>query len=137
MESTFYISTDQSKLDVPMIVDFLLNTSYWAKDRNKEMIEKSIANSLSFGVYDSANKQVGFGRVVTDYAVYGWIMDIFILEECRGKGLGKLLMSTIIDHEELRSLKRLGLATRDAHKLYEQFGFTALEHPEYVMQKLR
>jgi len=101
------------------------------------MIEKSIANSLSFGVYDSANKQLGFGRVVTDYAVYAWIMDIFILEEYRGKGLGKLLMNSILDHKELQSLKRFGLATRDAHKLYEQFGFTALEHPEYVMQKLR
>jgi GNAT superfamily N-acetyltransferase len=137
MQPTFYISTDQSKLDVPMIVDFLLNTSYWAKDRNKVMIEKSIVNSLSFGVYDATDKQVGFGRVVTDYAVYAWIMDVFILEECRGKGLGKLLMSAIVDHEELQSLKRLGLATRDAHKLYEQFGFTGLEHPEYVMQKLR
>ncbi|MEI9934318.1 MAG: GNAT family N-acetyltransferase [Ferruginibacter sp.] len=137
MQTTFNISTDQSKLDVPMIVDFLLNQSYWAKERNKEMIEKSIDNSLCFGVYNAVNKQVGFARVVTDYAVYAWIMDVFILEEYRGKGLGKLLMNAVMTCNDLQGLKRFGLATRDAHKLYEQFGFTSLAKPEYVMENVK
>jgi len=121
--NTFYISTDKSKLDLEIISDFLSNRSYWAKGRSKETIEKSIENSLCFGVYDLENRQVGFARVISDYAVFAWLLDVFILENQRGKGLGRLLMTEIINHKSLQGLKRCGLGTKDAHSLYEKFGF--------------
>ena len=134
-ENSFFVSTDQSKLDLEMIQDFLIHRSYWAKGRPVETIRKSIKNSLSFGLYDAEGKQVGFGRVVTDYAVFAWILDVFILEKYRGKGLGKMLMKEIMEYPELQGLKRWGLGTHDAHGLYEKFGFTPLEKPETVMEK--
>lgn len=135
MTNNFFISTDKSKLDIAMIGDFLLNRSYWAKERSFEAIEKSVQNSLCFGVYTNGNVQVGFARVVTDYAVFAWIMDVFILEEYRKEGLGKLLMAEIMAHPELQSLQRWGLGTRDAHGLYKKFGFTSLSKPEIMMEK--
>ena len=134
MENTFYISTDKSKLKADVIFDYLSNQSYWAKGRTKETIEISIANSLCFGVYSSNNKQVGFARVVTDYAVFAWLMDVFILPACQGKGLGKLLMSEIMSHKDLQALKRWGLGTTDAHGLYEKFGFKQLAKPQNMME---
>jgi hypothetical protein len=89
METTFYVSTDKSLLEIEMIHDFLSNRSYWAKGRSRETVEKSIAGSLCFGLFDPGNKQVGFARVVTDYAMFAWLLDVFILEDFRGKGLGK------------------------------------------------
>ena len=89
MQTTFYISTDKSLLDIDTIHDFLSNRSYWAKGRSRETVEKSIAGSMCFGVFDAENKQAGFARVVTDYAMFAWLLDVFILEDYRGKGLGK------------------------------------------------
>ena len=134
MDDTFYISTDKSKLDVDVIFDYLSNHSYWAKGRTKEAIDISIANSLCFGVYGPNNKQVGFARVVIDYAVFAWLMDVFILPSCQGKGLGKLLMCEIMSHKDLQALKRWGLGTNDAHGLYEKFGFKQLAKPQNMME---
>lgn len=134
MENIFYISTDKSQLDIDVIFDYLSNHSYWAQGRSRETIEKSIANSLCFGVYDDENKQVGFARIVSDLAVFAWLMDVFILPACQGKGLGKLLMAEIINHKDLQTVKRWGLGTKDAHGLYEQFGFSQLAKPENMME---
>lgn len=134
METGFYISTDKAKLDTVIIFDYLSNQSYWAKGRSMETIEKSIKNSLCFGVYNSVNNQVGFARVVSDYAVFAWLMDVFILPTYQGKGLGKLLMQEITTHQDLLPVKKWGLGTRDAHGLYEQFGFRPLAKPENMME---
>lgn len=131
----FYTSTDKSKLDIDMIEDFLSRRSYWAKGRTRAKIIRSIENSMCFGVYDEKDRQVGFARVLSDYAVFAWIMDVFILEDFRGKGLGKLLMGAITDHPDLQGLERWGLGTKDAHGLYEQFGFRKLKTPETKMER--
>lgn len=131
------ISTNREQLDVDLIHTFLSERSYWAKGRSRETVIQSIANSLCFGIYDTENNQLGFARVVTDYAIFGWLMDVFILEKYRGKGLGKLLMKAITEHPDLKNLKKIGLATSDAHGLYEQYGFTRMSKPENMMEKLR
>lgn len=131
------ISTDRDRLDIHMIHQFLSERSYWGKGRSYETVQLSIANSLCFGVYDASGKQLGFARIATDYAVFGWLMDVFILENYRGKGLGKLLMKEIIQHPALKNLKRIGLGTADAHGLYQQFGFTELSKPQNMMEFLR
>jgi len=133
----FTISTDGDLLDIPMIHQFLSERSYWAKGRSLETVRQSIANSLCFGVYDASGKQLGFARVATDYAVFGWLMDVFILEDYRGKGLGKLLIKEVTEHPALKNLRRIGLGTADAHGLYEQYGFTGLSKPENMMELLR
>ena len=136
MNNTFYISTDKSRLDLNLITHFLSNDSYWAKGRPVETIKKSIENSLCFGVYDFEARQVGFARVISDYAVFAWLLDLFIIENERGKGLGKLLMTEIMNHKSLQRLKRWGLGTKDAHGLYEKFGFKPLSKPEIMMELL-
>jgi len=133
MKIGFEISTDKSRLDIKLIHDYLSKESYWAKGRSIETVKKSIKNSLCFGVFQD-NKQVGFARVVTDYSVFAWIMDLFILKDYQRKGLGKDLMSKIMNHEKLQNLQRWGLATFDAHGLYKKFGFKPLDKPEYMME---
>ncbi|HEY9487764.1 MAG TPA: GNAT family N-acetyltransferase [Chryseosolibacter sp.] len=135
MTHKFYTSTDKSTLDINMIVEFLSKRSYWAKGRSREKIVTSIENSLCFGVYSDNNEQLGFARVLSDFAVFAWIMDVFILEEHRKKGLSKLLMTAIMEHPDLQGLERWGLGTKDAHGLYEQFGFRRLKTPETKMEK--
>ena len=136
MNKAFYISTDKTKLNIELIVEFLNNQSYWAKGRSRVTIEKSIDHSLCFAIFTGDNEQVGFARVITDYAVFAWVLDVFVLEEYRGNGLGKLLMQHITTHPDLQQVKRWGLATNDAHGLYQQFGFTALTRPELMMEKV-
>jgi GNAT superfamily N-acetyltransferase len=119
------ISTDKTRLDIDLIHDYLSKESYWAKGRDIEIVKRSIDNSLCFGLYID-NKQIGFARVVTDYAIFGWIMDVFILSDYRGKGYGKKLIYAIMTHEKLQNLQRWGLGTDDAHGLYQQFGFTTM-----------
>ena len=133
MNNKFYISTDKDKLDVKLILDFLNNDSYWAKGRSIETIQKSIENSLCFGIYKDS-QQIGFARVVTDYSVFAWILDVFILKEFREQGLGVKLMESIMNHEELQNLQRWGLATDDAHGLYEKFGFELIKRPEIFIE---
>jgi GNAT superfamily N-acetyltransferase len=129
----FIISDDPSKLDFDAICDFL-SRAYWAEKRPREVIEKSIRFSLNFGVYDG-NRQVGFARVITDYATFAYLCDVFIHEEYRGHALGKWLMESILAHPNLQGLRRWSLATRDAHGLYKQFGFAELSNPASWMEK--
>jgi GNAT superfamily N-acetyltransferase len=118
----FEISTDKKRLDLTVIHDFLSTRSYWANGISREVLEKSIENALCFGVYHQGN-QVGFARVITDFATTAYIGDVFILESFRGRGLGTLLVKTIVGHPELANLRLWILGTRDAHGLYEKAGF--------------
>ena len=135
MDGDFYVSTDKSRLDIPLIHRFLSKESYWAKGRNLETVKTSVENSECFGVY-TGDRQVGFARVVTDYAVIGWIMDVFILKEFRGRGLGKQLMNSLLNHDKLRHLRSFRLGTEDAPGLYAQFGFTPLKKPGNMMERI-
>ena len=130
----YQISTDKTRFDLNLIHDFLNNESYWATGRSLETIKRSIEHSLSFGIY-KGERQVGFARVVTDYATFGWLADVFILEEFRGEGLSKWLMEVILAHPDLQGFRRWTLATKDAHELYRKFGFTELKRPERWMER--
>lgn len=132
--SEYIISTDKSKLEIPLIHDYLSNHSYWAQGRSIEMVEQSIANSFCIGAYDLHGGQVGFGRVVTDYAVFGWILDLFVLDEYQGEGIGKMLMDYIMRYPQFSKLQRWGLNTNDAHGLYEKYGFQTIENPDFHME---
>lgn len=128
------ISTDRARLDWTVIHGYLSGESYWAKGRSVETIKRSVENSLPFGIY-KGDRQVGFARVVTDYATFGWIADVFVLEEFRGEGLSKWLMEVMLAHPELQGFRRWVLATKDAHGLYQQYGFTDLLKPERWMER--
>jgi GNAT superfamily N-acetyltransferase len=112
----------------------LSEESYWARERTFEQTETAIKNSLPFGVYKGEN-QVGFARVVTDYATFAYLGDVFVLPEYQGNGLGKFLMKTILEQPDLQGFRRWILATKDAHGLYEKFEFAAFRHPERWMEK--
>jgi GNAT superfamily N-acetyltransferase len=129
----YEISTDKHRLDLSAIHSFL-TTSYWADGIPFVTMKKSIEHSLNFGVY-AAGKQIGFARVITDYATYAYIGDVYILEEFRGKGLSKWLMQVIADHPDLQDLRRWTLLTRDAHELYRKTGFQEPQNPERYMEK--
>ena len=129
----YFISTDKSRLDLTVIHDFLTK-SYWAAGIPIETMKKSIEHSLAFGVYKDG-KQVGFARVITDFATFAYIGDVFILEDYRGQGLSKWLMEVIADYPELQGLRRWVLLTRDAHRLYRKTGFTEPQNPERYMEK--
>ncbi len=130
----FTISTDGNLLQIDAIHKFLSEESYWAKERTKEQTVTAIENSLSFGVYFGGS-QIGFARVVTDYATFAYLGDVYILEEFRGRGLSKWLLEVIISHQDLQGFRRWILATKDAHTLYEKFDFTALKFPDRWMEK--
>ena len=132
MTTDTVISTDKSKLDVALIHDFLRH-SYWAEYIPLAVVEKSIANSLCFGVYEGAS-QVGFARVVTDYATFGYVADVFIIPEKRKQGLGKKLMTYIMTFPALQGLRRWHLLTLDAQNLYEKVGFRTPTNPEHHME---
>jgi GNAT superfamily N-acetyltransferase len=130
----YEISDDRSRLDLNVIHEFLSRESYWAIGREIETVKRSIANSLPFGLY-SKGQLIGFARVVTDYATFGWIADVFVLEQYRGLGLSKWLMEVILAHPELQGFRRWVLATKDAHELYRKFGFQDLKRPERWMER--
>jgi len=130
----YLISTDRSRLDVELIHDFLSRTSYWASGRTLDVVQRSIENSLAFGIYRE-NHQVGFARVVTDYATFAWVADVFVLTEHRGRGLSKWLMEVMLSHPRLQGFRRWVLATKDAHALYARFGFIPLHRPERWMER--
>ena len=131
MDAEFEISTDPVRLDIDMIHGFL-HDSYWAKGRRRSVVERSITNSLCFGVYQ-AGRQVAFARVVSDRAVFAYLMDVFVIPECRGRGIAKALMRSVLGHPELQNLRVFLLATRDAHDFYTKFGFGPLAAPERWM----
>ncbi|MFN8465728.1 MAG: GNAT family N-acetyltransferase [Caldilineaceae bacterium] len=131
----YSISTDKQRLDVDYIHRWLSEQSYWAQGRSRETVEQSIANSLCFGLY-RGGKQVGFARVVTDLATFGWLCDVFVDESERGHALGKWLVQAVVSHPDLARIRRLLLATRDAHELYRKYGgFEVLASPERWMAK--
>ncbi len=133
-KNEFTISTDRARLDSETIVRYLQNEGYWSKGRPRAVIERSIEHSENFGVYHG-EPQVGFGRVVTDYATFAYVCDVFILEPWRGHGLGKWLVQTMLAHPDLQGLRWWYLRTRDAHGLYEQFGFRLLQEPQRSMER--
>ncbi len=128
----YVISTDPAKIDLDIVCGFLAR-SYWAEGISRDVFERSIAGSLNFGLYLGA-EQIGFARVITDYATFGYVADVFVLEEHRGRKLAVWLMETIRSHPELRDLRVWRLATKDAHTLYEKVGFRELAHPERMME---
>jgi GNAT superfamily N-acetyltransferase len=131
----FLISTDKARLDIDFVHGYLSQRSYWAKGRPLEVVQASVEHSLCFGVY-AGGQQVGFARVVTDYATFAWLCDVFILESHRGQGLGKWLIECVTGHPGLQGLKLFLLATSNAHQLYRRYGgFEALLAPEKWMQR--
>jgi GNAT superfamily N-acetyltransferase len=129
------ISTDPARLDLDLIYGFL-SQSYWGQGRSRAVVERSIANSICFGAY-TGGRQVAFGRVVTDRAIFGYLADVFVLPGFRGRGIAKALVRAVLEHPDLAGLKMIFLRTRDAHGLYAQFGFTAVARPEEMMIRQR
>ena len=132
----YEISTDPARLDLDVIHGYL-REAYWSPGVPRDVVERSIARSLCFGLYAPDGAQAGFARVVTDGATFAWIADVFVLEPHRGRGLGVWLMETLLAHPELQGLRRTVLATNDAHGLYERFGFEPLPTPERWMALVR
>ena len=132
-ENDLLISTDKTRLDRALIHSFLSERSYWAKGIPAETLNRSIENSLCFGIYQ-ADRQIGFARVVTDLATFAWLADVFIIEEQRGFGFAKKLVAAIVAHPQLQGLRRFMLGTADAHGLYQQFGFEPIKQVERFME---
>jgi GNAT superfamily N-acetyltransferase len=132
-EQEFEFSTDKSRLDLDVIHRFLSEESYWANKRSFEQTKTAIENSICFGAYHDG-RQIGFARVISDKATFAYIGDVFILDEFRGRGLSKRLLQTMLEHPELQGLRRWVLATKDAHGLYERFGFALMKFPERWME---
>lgn len=128
------VSTDKTKLDIPFIQNFLKDI-YWAAGRTIEEVQITIDASVCFGIYLD-NKQIGFARVITDYVVFAYVMDVFIDEKYRGNGYSSLLIDAMMKEPQLQSVKIWRLATTDAHFLYQKFGFKALANPEKLMEKV-
>jgi GNAT superfamily N-acetyltransferase len=129
----FRISSELKEMDLDAIHVYV-SKSYWAKDIPIATLKRAMENSICFGVFDRVGDQVGFARAVTDYATYAYLADVYILDDHRGIGLSKWLMSEIMSHPRLQGLRRITLATRDAHGLYEKFGFKPLAKPEIFME---
>jgi GNAT superfamily N-acetyltransferase len=129
----YVISTDRARLDLDVIHGFLTNC-YWAKGISRELVARSIQHSLCFGIYEHGEAQVGFARVISDYATFAYIGDVFVLESHRGRGLSKWMMECIVQHPMLQNLRRWVLLTRDAHALYSKFGFTPLAKADRYME---
>jgi GNAT superfamily N-acetyltransferase len=133
--NNFTISTDSTRLDLDCIAD-MLSRSYWAKGRPRDRLERAIEHSLVFGLYDKG-QQIGVARVISDYSIFAYLCDVFIHEEYRGRGLGKWLIESILDHPDLQGVRRWVLATADAHNLYRKNGFEVLSDPADWMQLVR
>jgi len=134
--SDYEISTDPSRLDIALIHSWLSQSSYWAKGIPRDVVERSIAHSMNFAIHHKLDGQVGFARVITDRATFAYLADVFVLDAHRGKGLSKRLMETILAHPDLQGLRRWLLATRDAHTLYERFGFSLPKVSGRLMERL-
>ena len=131
----YTIDTDKARLDIDLIHGYLSREAYWSKNIPKALVVRAIENSLCFGAYDD-RQQVGFARVVTDYACFAYIGDVFVLPEHRGRGVSKMLMQAITEHPSLQGLRRWALVTHDAQGLYRQYGFRDLSAPERHMEKV-
>jgi GNAT superfamily N-acetyltransferase len=128
----FTISTDPARLDLSAIHAYLTR-SYWAEGIPRDLVARSLAGSLCFGLYEGES-QIGLARVITDQATFAYLCDVYVLEQYRGKGLGRWLMETVVQHPDLQGLRRFTLVTRDAHELYRPLGFTPLARPEGYME---
>jgi N-acetylglutamate synthase-like GNAT family acetyltransferase len=133
-QGRFFISTDRNKVHVNKVCEFL-ERSYWANNRNRETIVKSIEHSLCFSLFDG-NEQIGFARVITDGATFSYLCDVYMDENYRGKKLGTWLLPCILEHPDVAGVRRFCLVTKDAHEFYKQFGFTPLQEPERYMEKM-
>lgn len=133
-QGEYLVSTDPARLDAAAVHAFL-TTAYWCEGIPLSLVEKALANSLCFGVYHRDKDQVGLSRVVTDYATYAYLCDVYVLEAHRGKGLGHWMVGCVMTHPELQNLRRFTLATRDAHGIYAAFGFARPTMPERQMER--
>ena len=131
----FTVTDRREELDIDFIHGFLSNISYWSKGIPKDIVVKSLDNSLCFGLFEG-DRQIGFGRAVTDKATFAYLADVFVLEGDRGQGLGKWLVDCMLVHPDIAGLRRWMLATADAHELYRKYGFTSLENPERLMERV-
>ena len=132
--NNYTVSDDKTKLDINFIHSFLKN-SYWAKDRSLEDVIETINNSDCYGIFEN-NKQIGFARVVSDYVLFAFLFDVFIVEEHRGRGLSKTLLNAVFENPIYKKVRKWYLATKDAHDLYQKFGFQPLTRPERLMEKV-
>ena len=132
----FVMSTDPERLNVNVVHSYLAQRSYWARGIPREVVERALRHSLCFGIYEGAS-QVGFARVITDRATYAYLCDVFILESHRRQGLGKWLVRCVLAHPDLQGLRRITLATQDAHELYRPFGFAEPAEPDKLMEMRR
>jgi N-acetylglutamate synthase-like GNAT family acetyltransferase len=129
-----FVTTDKSRFDLDTIHRFLSHDAYWSLGIPRERVEQAIANSLCFAVFDDDGRQAGFARVITDYVSVAYLADVFVLPSHRGRGLSKLMMQAVREHPDLQQIRRWLLVTRDAHGLYQQYGFRALSRPERLME---
>lgn len=135
MSEVLEVSSDARRVDIDFVHSYLSEESYWARGIARETVERSVANSIPFSLFEGS-QQVGFARVISDRASFAYIADVFVAPSHRGRGLSKLLMSAIMAHPDLQGLRRWHLVTRDAHSLYQQFGFTPLDLPDRHMMKV-
>jgi GNAT superfamily N-acetyltransferase len=133
----YEVSTDPARIDLDYVHRYLSQASYWAGAIPREVVARSVANALSFGLYAADGAQVGFARVVTDRATFAWLADVFIDPDRQGLGLGKGLMDAVVAHPDLQGLRRFMLATADAHGLYERYGFKTIDNPDRLMAIIR
>jgi N-acetylglutamate synthase-like GNAT family acetyltransferase len=137
----YCVSTDTERLDLTVIHEFLSQESYWAQGISRALVERSVANSVCFGLYHQTDddatqaRQIGFARLITDKTTFAYLADVFVLPAYRGRGLSKWLMQCVTSHKDVQGLRRWMLATRDAHSLYAQVGFVPLDKPEIFMQR--
>ena len=120
-------------MDVEAIHDFISQT-YWAKGIPLETLQRAIKSSLCFGLFTDQDQQVGFARMITDSATFAYLADVYVIDQHRGKGLSKWMMQEIMSHPQMQGLRRIALATMDAHELYRKYGFTELANPETFME---
>jgi GNAT superfamily N-acetyltransferase len=130
---TIEISTDRARMDVELIHRYLSQESYWAPGIPRDLVERAIEHSLCFGAF-AGDAQIGFARVITDFATFAYVADVFVLQSHRGRGVSKALMKAVRTHPELQRLRRWHLLTRDAHGLYQQFGFREVATPARHME---
>jgi GNAT superfamily N-acetyltransferase len=133
-EQGLLFSTDRGRLDIDAIHAFLSTESYWVPGIRREFVERAIETSLCFAIFDGA-RQLAFARVITDGAGFAWLADVFVVADARGRKLGERLIEFVLAHPDLQRIRRFMLATRDAHGLYAKYGFTALAHPERIMER--
>jgi GNAT superfamily N-acetyltransferase len=131
----FTISTERARLDLDAIYRYLSGESYWAAGMARGVFERSVAGALPFGLYEGGGAQIGYARVVSDYATFAWLSDVYVLEAWRGKGLGHFLIGTVMAHPQLQGLRRWMLSTRDAHRIYAEYGFGDVD-PAALMTRI-